>query len=65
MPEERLITTPDVVTTVDRVELVPDQLLVGDTTALGQAPTTERTRVESDQALVGEIAQAGDGLADA
>ena len=50
-------------TAVDGVELAPGQFLVGDTTALGHAPTPEWARVESDQAAVGEIAQVEDGLA--
>jgi|GEM_PF-6763944 hypothetical protein len=51
------------ITGVDGVELAAGQFLVGDTTALGHAPTPEWARVENHHAALGKITQVEDGLA--
>jgi hypothetical protein len=63
-PEKGFIAAPDMVTDADDVELISDQFLVRDSTALGQAPAPERARVENDQAALGETSQMDEGFAD-
>ena len=63
-PEEGLVTTLDMIPAGDEFELVPDQFLVGDSTALRRTPTPKWASVESDQAAVGEFVQTDNGVAD-